>query len=121
MAMEVTVVYPMISWRQSENIIRWYNRDGRGDKRCLNISPGSVVDGRPEPVISMEAIPGASKKIKTCSVRHQIDIACFTGNYNDIGRCWKCQRRGRRDANADVHLGPTHNRHANDKKQTNHK
>jgi hypothetical protein len=120
-ATELTVVYMMIPWRQPEDIVRWNNPDSRGDKRRLNKTPGSVVDGRPEPVILKEAIPEAVEKIKTCRVRDQIDIAFFTGNHHDIGRCWKCQRRGRGNANADVHLGPTNNCHANDEKQTNHK
>jgi hypothetical protein len=120
-ATELTVVYMMIPWRQSEDIVRWDNPDSRGDKRRLDKTPGSVVDGRPEPVILKEAIPEAVEKIKTCRVRDQIDIAFFTGNHHDIGRCWKCERRGRRNVNADAHLGPADHCHANDEKQTNHK
>jgi hypothetical protein len=115
MPMEVTVVYAVISWRHPENIVRWYNRDSRWDKRCLDISPGSVIDVGPEPVISMEAIPVASEEIKACRARNQIDITLFTGDYDDIGRCWKRQKRGRRNADANVHLGRTNKRHADNK------
>jgi hypothetical protein len=106
-AMEVTIVYPMISWRQTENIIRWYTHDGRGDKRFPNSYPRSGVKGSPEPVTSVEAIPVASVEIKTYIVRHQIDIVCFARNYHYIRRSCKFQRRGRGNATVDVHLGRT--------------
>jgi hypothetical protein len=88
-AMEVTVMYPMISWRQTENIIRWYSHNNPWNKRFPNSHPGPAVKGSPEPVISVEAIPVTSVEIKTYSVRHQIDIACSTRNYHYIRRCCK--------------------------------
>jgi hypothetical protein len=121
MATELTVVYPMISWRQSEDIVRWNNPDRRRDKGWLDESPGTVVDSSPEPVTLMEAEPSAIEKIETYRVRDQIDIAFFTGNHYDIGRRWKYQRWGRRNVNANAHLGPTDRCHANDKKKTDHK
>jgi hypothetical protein len=84
MRMEITVVYPMISWRHNEDIIRRYNHDIPRDKSFSNRDPGSAVKGSPEPITSMEAIPEASIEIKAYHVRHQIDIAGSTGNYHHI-------------------------------------
>jgi hypothetical protein len=69
-AMKVIVVYTMISWRHAENIIRWYNHDGRWHKSFPDRYPRSVVNGRPEPITSMVAIPVASVEIKPYGVRH---------------------------------------------------
>jgi hypothetical protein len=126
--MEVTVVYPMISWRHTENIIRWYNDDGPWDKRLPDSYPRSAVKGSPEPITFIEAIPVASIEIKTCHVRHQIDIVWSTRNYYYIRRSRKFQgwrrrrRRRRRNANVDVYLRDrTYKRDAHNKKQRKHK
>jgi len=119
--MEITVMYPMVTWRQTENIIRGYDHDGRRNKRCANSHPGPAVKGSPEPVIVVEAIPVATAKIKTCRVWHQIDIACSTRNYHYIRRPCKLQRRGRGNINVDIHLGLTNERDASNKKERNQK
>jgi hypothetical protein len=120
-AMEVTIMYPMISWRQTQNIIRRYSHNNPRNKRCPNSYPRPVVNGSPEPVISVEAIPVTSVEIKTYSVRHQIDIASSTRDYHYIRRCCKLQRRGRGNADVDVHLGLTNKCHAKNKKHGSHK
>jgi hypothetical protein len=114
--MEVTVMYPMISWRQTQNIIRRYSHNNSRNKGCPNRYPGPVVNGSPEPVISVGAIPVTSVEIEAYSVRHQIDIACSTWDHHDIRWCCKCQRRRRANINIDVHLGLTNKRDANNKK-----
>jgi hypothetical protein len=69
-AMEVTVMDPMISRGHYENIIRWYNHDISRDKSFSNRYPGSAVKGSLEPMTSMEAIPEASIEIKAHRVWH---------------------------------------------------
>jgi hypothetical protein len=115
-AMEVTVMYPMISWRQTHNIIRRYSHNSLRNKRGPDSYPRSVVNGSPEPVISVKAIPVTSVEIETYSVRHQIDIASPTRDYHYVRRRCKLQRRGRGNANVDVHLGLTNKRYAKNKK-----
>jgi hypothetical protein len=118
MVMEFTVAYPMISWRHTQNIIRGYNQDRPGNKRFINRYPRSSVMGSPIPITFVEPIPEASEKIKTCCARHQIDIACLTGNYHNVRGGWKFQRRGRGDVDVDVHLcSRTNKRHADNQKQ----
>jgi hypothetical protein len=112
-AMKISVVYPMISGRHTENIIRWDGHDRPWHKRYPDRPPRPTVKGSPEPMISMKAIPVAPMEIKTYCVRHHIDIARSTRNYHYVRWSCKYQRRGRWNVNADVHIcGPTNNRHA---------
>jgi hypothetical protein len=94
MPVEITVVYPMISRWHNENIVRWYNHDISRDESFSNRYPGSAVEGGPEPITSMEAIPKASIEIKAYCVRHQIDIGWSTRNDHDVRGSCKFQRRG---------------------------
>jgi hypothetical protein len=112
---EVTIVYPKISWRHTENIIRWHSRYSQGNNRWANIGPRSVIDSRPEPIASIVEVPRAPEKIKTIMPRHQIDIASLTGNYHYIRGAWKHEWRRWRN------LSSTDNRHAQNQKQRNHK
>jgi hypothetical protein len=95
MAMEFTIVYPVVSWGQTEDIIRGYNHDRSGNKVFINSYPGSSIMGSPIPVAFVEAIPEASAKRKTYRARHPIDIVLLTGNYHYIRGGWKFQGRGR--------------------------
>jgi hypothetical protein len=62
-AVKISIVYPMISRRHTENIIRWNSHDRPWHKRYLDRSPRSTVKGSPEPMISMKPIPVASVEI----------------------------------------------------------
>jgi hypothetical protein len=116
MGKEVTVVYPIIAPRYTENIIRRYSRGSEGDNTCVNIDPRSVIDSRPEPIASIVEVPEPPEKIKTIMHRHQIDIASLTGNYHYIRGAWKYEWwRWRRN------LSSTDNRHAYNQKQRSHK
>jgi hypothetical protein len=68
-ATELTVVYVMISWWQSEDIVRWDNPDRCRDEAWLDESPGSIVDAGPKPVTLMETEPDAIEEIETYRVR----------------------------------------------------
>jgi hypothetical protein len=139
-AMEVIVMYPVISWRQSKNIIGWHNHNGRGYKTHPDRYPRSAVKGSPEPITSVQTIPVAPVEIKTCHIWHQIDIPCSARNHHHIR--WPCKfqrrrrfwsrlygwrlflsrRRRRRNVNIDVHIRScTNKRHSNSKKKRNHK
>jgi hypothetical protein len=119
--MEIIVMYPMVAWRQTENVVRGYDHNRRRNKRCADRYPGVAVNGSPEPVVMVEAIPVAAVKIKAYRVWNQIDIACSTWNYHYIRRPCKVQRRGRANINVDIHLGLTNVRDADDKKERNQK
>jgi hypothetical protein len=87
-AMEFSIVYPIISRRHMANIIRWYNHHGWWNKSSPNSYPRSAVKRSPEPIISIETIPGATVEIKAYRIRNQIDFACPTRNYHYIrGGC----------------------------------
>ena len=103
-AIEIIVVYPVISGWHVVNIFRRYNKDDLRDHRRLNIVPAPIVVGRPEPVVIIEPVPVAAVEIDSIIIRHHIDIACSTGNYVDIRRCGKLQRRRCNDADVDLHL-----------------
>ena len=118
---EVSIVYPVISTRQVEIIIRRYIHDHSWDKRRLNIGPGSGIDVRPVPVISIESVPDVIVEIKARRARHHIDITWATRNNHDIRRSWKYQR-WEGQANADIYFpGRTNRLHTHNKKQRNHK
>jgi hypothetical protein len=121
MAMEFTIAYPVVSWGQTEDIIRGYNHDRSGNKVFINSYPRSSIMGSPIPVAFVEAIPEASEKIETYRARHQIDIALLTGNYHNVRGRWKFQRRGRGDVNVDVNFCSRTERHAYNQKQGNDK
>jgi hypothetical protein len=102
-AMKISVVYPVISRRHAENIIRWDSHDRPWHKRQSDRSPRPTVKGSPEPMIFMEAIPVAPMKIKTYYARHHIHIACCTRNHRYVRRSWKYQRWRRWNVNVDAH------------------
>jgi hypothetical protein len=101
-SVEVMIVYPVISRRHIVNIFRWYGNNELRDHGQINIVPVPVVDGSPEPITIIEPIPVTTVEIDPVVIRHHIDIANATGDYDDIRRCGKLQRRWCNDVNIDL-------------------
>jgi hypothetical protein len=90
---EVIVVYPLIVIREVARVFRRDTYDDLRYKSRLHIAPWPIVNGSPEPVTSVVSIPVVIVEIDARHVRHHIDIAFSAGNYHDIRRFGKLQRR----------------------------
>jgi hypothetical protein len=87
--MEFVIVYPMICWRNSKDVIGGHHINGLRNKIYPDRTPCSVVNRRPEPKTIVEAIPEASVKINTHCARYQVDLCVKARDDNKVR--WRCK------------------------------